>query len=505
MEGQSLLWLVLVACVTNARSLDSIVPSTLDPSVEEVKKLRSDRLGALHAQEYRRASHLSRRINDLTAGAAVLSDVRASPANISGASLGAISKSESRRGTTHTAPTKRGSGGGCPQRGSNLDEWPGAAHKFQSTSGVWTVPPLLVPKSGTTRKLKLLVSVANYGPKNKESMRVMDLLGSFAKICNYGVDIHILMHVTSTSWNDIEKDAPVCGRIGKAPKLSIVKHPDRGNPTAKSARGKRDDMFTGHHRKSWAQLWNRGETDYDWWMYIEHDIGITVENFIMLLHEFQRLNGTRFMPGLLRYENHAGRKHLVEMGNPGTSNPHAVCMRSSRTHRNPFVNRTLNIRGQAYVIPDNGYQAMYMLPKHMIGPLLEEKSWSEPCKLQDMTREIFSSYWLFRGAQGYIQGDQHIPFIKVVPLETLNSFLVNHIGDKYVQKEMHMKRDPRLTSDQLVQNAGYYATGELAPVNAAWKKLGFQPPTSGSVDGSPLLQLRGSNGTCFEQGADEVG
>ena len=90
-------------------------------------------------------------------------------------------------------------------------------------------------------------------------------------------------------------------------------------------------------------------------------------------------------------------------------------------------------------------------------------------------------------------------------METLNSFLVNHIGDKYVQKEMHMKRDPRLTSDQLVQNAGYYATGELAPVNSAWKKLGFQPPTSGSVDGSPLLQLRGSNGTCFEQGADEVG
>ena len=87
MEGQSLLWLVLVACVTNARSLDSIVPSTLDPSVEEVKKLRSDRLGALHAQEYRRASHLSRRINDLTAGAAVLSDVRASPANISGPRL----------------------------------------------------------------------------------------------------------------------------------------------------------------------------------------------------------------------------------------------------------------------------------------------------------------------------------------------------------------------------------------------------------------------------------
>ena len=81
------------------------------------------------------------------------------------------------------------------------------------------------------------------------------------------------------------------------------------------------------------------------------------------------------MPGLLRYENNAGRKHLVEMGNPVLRSSCSV--RSSRTHRNPFVNRTLNIRGQAYVIPDNGYQAMYMLPKHMIGPLLEEKSWSE--------------------------------------------------------------------------------------------------------------------------------
>ena len=66
-----------------------------------------------------------------------------------------------------------------------------------------------------------------------QEQRIHESHGSarlFAKICNYGVDIHILMHVTSTSWNDIEKDVPVCGRIGKAPKLSI-EHPDRGNPT----------------------------------------------------------------------------------------------------------------------------------------------------------------------------------------------------------------------------------------------------------------------------------
>ena len=80
----------------------------------------------------------------------------------------------------------------------------------------------------------------------------------------------------------------------------------------------------------------------------------------------------------------------------------------------------LNIRGQAYVIPDNGYR-LCICCRNMIGPLLEEKS-GRPCKLQDMTREIFSSYWPFLGAQGYIQGDQHIPFIKVAPLETLNSF-----------------------------------------------------------------------------------
>lgn len=445
-----------------------------DEDNNRIARLHVDRLDAIQTEQYRRAGSRAKRIRDL---ALPLSED--SPSEV-------------------VLDVKE-----CPPKGLTLDQWAGAAYNYPSTNGVWSVPMAPVLKPGVARSLKMLVSVANYGPKSEQSLHVVKLLENLADICKYGVDISILLHVTTGQWGFLEKGAPVCERTGRPLNVDVIIHKDEANHHARSARGRRDDMFTGRHRKSWEKRWTRGDR-YDWWMYIEHDIGITIENFVMLLHEFEHLNGTRYMPGLLRYENAGSAKHLVEM-DTGSGK---VCERSAKTGRNPYVNRTVLIRGREYIVPDNGYQAMYMLPAHMIEPLLKQKSWTEPCRPNDIRREIFASYWLFRGAIGSPDNNQHIPFIKVVPLETINAFLVNHIGDKYVTFDKQKYRTPRLSSEQLIRHAAYCPSEEIVPVDAVWKSLGFKVPKKKSPgqmkSAAPDLtrMRRCSHKLCFDVGEE---
>ena len=44
------------------------------------------------------------------------------------------------------------------------------------------------------------------------------------------------------------------------------------------------------------------------------------------------------------------------------------------------LTRVMNIRGREYVMPNTGYQAAYMLPRHMLAPLVEDPSWYNPCR-----------------------------------------------------------------------------------------------------------------------------
>ena len=44
------------------------------------------------------------------------------------------------------------------------------------------------------------------------------------------------------------------------------------------------------------------------------------------------------------------------------------------------LTRVVHVREREYVVPNVGYQGTFMLPRHMLAPLVEDKSWYSPCR-----------------------------------------------------------------------------------------------------------------------------
>lgn len=104
------------------------------------------------------------------------------------------------------------------------------------------------------------------------------------------------------AWGVILTDsAPYCRRIKGPIPIEFRLHKDESRMVTKKGSGKTKlkiyDFFAALHRRTWQRRFDEG---HDYYLYIEHDISFGPEQFISLLREFEHLNGTRYMPGLLR-------------------------------------------------------------------------------------------------------------------------------------------------------------------------------------------------------------
>ena len=126
----------------------------------------------------------------------------------------------------------------------------------------------------------------------------------------------------------------------------------------------------------------------------------------------QFLKGTRYFPGLLRYETLTTRPNATRFL---TDLPY---------HWRPHFARVVTIRGRQFLVPGNAYQAMFFLPAPDYEQTWREaKSDSEELKRQErkMWRPFWSTYWLHPKRR-----------TKVIPLDTFEDHLVQHLGSKYI-------------------------------------------------------------------------
>ena len=271
--------------------------------------------------------------------------------------------------------------------------------------------------------MRLLVSIANYGNFSSQTFPVFKLMENLVDLCNHAVNVSVHMDVSDPEWfliNRIDTGQFYCERTQSRLPMDVVLH----NP-------KIGFGLTGLHRAYWHTHFD----EFDWFMYTEHDIDFTAANFIHLMSEFVRLQGTTYMPGLLRYEHLKIGKYdtrvLTDMRGEW-SNSEATQRRILCKGNNPFVRGTMNLNEREYMKPVNGYQGYFIVPRSLLEPVINNSGWYRPDWPKTLGREVFSSFWLF-GPCNYDWCKQ--PFTKVVPLEDVDGFMTHHMSNKYGYNE----------------------------------------------------------------------
>ena len=266
--------------------------------------------------------------------------------------------------------------------------------------------------------MRLLVSIANYGSLSEKTLTVFKLLHNLVDICNHGVNVTIHMDTTDAEWeivNRLDTGEMYCERSGEKLHLDVKTH--------SAGVG---HMLTSKHR----QYWHDHFSEHDWFLYTEHDLDFTASNFIHLMQEFKRVEGTNYIPGLLRVEHLRpgdwSEKFPLEfelgMWTDDEQGRKRLCQPD-----NPALVGTVNIRGRDYLAPKNGYQAFYLISRDMLEPIIDKKEWYAPVQPRTLVREIFATYWL-TGPCDYRWCEQ--PFSKVVPFEDIDSFTIHHMSNK---------------------------------------------------------------------------
>ena len=124
---------------------------------------------------------------------------------------------------------------------------------------------------------------------------------------------------------------------------------------------------------------------YDLYGLSDHDMAITYRTLQALCREFNRLEGTRYFPGVLRYETLTNRSNA-----PRFLPDNSLCC-------NPQIASVIETGGRRYIVPFNPFQALFFMPAADLRRTMQENRIRLPRdrpKERVDPRAYWATYWL---------------------------------------------------------------------------------------------------------------
>ena len=193
----------------------------------------------------------------------------------------------------------------------------------------------------------------------------------------------------------------------------LLSHPLKSPLHIDGLRHVRPEVFYGAGHELISKWYNLfigylQEDRYDLYGFAEHDILLGNNTMQAMCTEFNRLAGTRYFPGTLRFErlhDHAQQRLLTD---------NSLCCP-------PQIRSVVTVNNHRYIVPYNPYQAMFFMPAADLNTTLSEYS-RRRGPAPGPNREHWSTFWLHSGLRQ-----------KVVPLDRYEAFLVEHQGGRYAK------------------------------------------------------------------------
>lgn len=272
--------------------------------------------------------------------------------------------------------------------------------------------------SSCLRGARILVAIACYGTQMQTWLELSIVLRSLR-------NLHALTRTRVQIMLDVTAEPP--HRLLRQWQHWMQTHNVLVNLTKHSA--SIGEELSGAYRKYfWESL---SERRYDYYMVVENDINVTMNNVEALCRESHYLAGTgNLMPGLMRYE--VERPSPEDL--PGADQRFLIdaplffgrCL----NHR-LLICDVVKVRGRPYVIPVNPYQAMWFLSSKALRSAIKmytrihrkPRAWLQDTRIFKVSRtlEEHSYFWL-----------NNALIFKVVPLDNFLQHLVHHLSNKYV-------------------------------------------------------------------------
>lgn len=257
-------------------------------------------------------------------------------------------------------------------------------------------------------KKKLLIAIANYGDnQEKYLMRMLKEFNSFKKY-----DISVILLNTK--------------------KLANLKYPKLKIQQKIFPLEIRNELPNQH-----KEIFFKEKDNFDLFLYAENDVLIKEKHLDYFLREMKFLNGTKFIPGFMRWEeNENGEKFLMDsppqQGGATRRNfiklsweffPKSIfnllCLIFEKTF---VIKKVWKIRGKDYFEIQNNHQAFYLINKRQLNKnIIPNRKKIKSCMFCS-PKVTAASFPYFRKVSG---------LIKIMPINNLEDVLIHHMPNKY--------------------------------------------------------------------------
>eukprot|EP01001_Neometanema_parovale_P008115 NODE_4393_length_1070_cov_71.061246_g4194_i0.p1 GENE.NODE_4393_length_1070_cov_71.061246_g4194_i0~~NODE_4393_length_1070_cov_71.061246_g4194_i0.p1 ORF type:complete len:322 (-),score=14.17 NODE_4393_length_1070_cov_71.061246_g4194_i0:96-1061(-) len=248
-------------------------------------------------------------------------------------------------------------------------------------------------------------------------------------MCNHGLNVTV--HIdTVVEWPDLptgNHSELYCSRMSSYVPVAIVLHPRTIGM-----------LLCAHHRL----VWKRHIAHYDWFLFNEYDMNFTLNHFHRLVADFHNLQGTRFFPGMLRYEE---------------STTGELFLPDFPVNWVTVADSMFQVSGRWYMRPHNPHSGYFLLPKESLRAFTRKKSWYTAFIAKSLPKyaqgEHLVGMWMNR-----------LGMIKATPMEDLLHYLIHHMTDRYIRNTSM----PLWAVTTLYEAMGFRQQAETTTLESVW-------------------------------------
>jgi len=185
-------------------------------------------------------------------------------------------------------------------------------------------------------------------------------------------------------------------------------------------------MLAHQHKKFMAE----NIDNYDLFVYSENDMLITESNIDIFIKLSEKMRGTKFVPGFIRYElKDDNYKYLIDFHSGNCTLRHGSFWMKfyALKHyivKNKVIESRLELNGEMYFEPNNLHQASYLLTRDQFKMVLGSGSYFKgPDSGFGAVLESAASDVYFRCG-----------LTKLISMDFIQECLIHHLPNKYVNK-----------------------------------------------------------------------